>query len=207
MAQPAEVEIKFRIENLRAISRRLQDAGFSLVTHRTYEVNTLYDLPDQSLRRKGEILRLRKYGPKWVLTHKSKTIAARHKKRIETETKIEDGAKMDTILRALGFLPAFRYEKFRTEWADDKGHVVIDETPIGNLGEIEGPPRWIDRSARRLGIGPQDYITQSYGDLFMQWKRVTGSTAEEMTFRAVRQRSRKKNSSRANRAFAQDDGY
>ena len=47
--------------------------------------------------------------------------------------------QMDLILRALGYAPSFRYEKFRAEWTDGKGQVVVDETPIGNFCEIEGP--------------------------------------------------------------------
>ena len=93
---------------------------------------------------------------------------------------------MDVILRALGFLPSFRYEKFRAEWSDGTGHVVIDETPIGNLGEIEGSARWIDRTAKVLGISRSLYITESYAALFFSWKRKTHSPAKEMTFSAVR---------------------
>ena len=92
---------------------------------------------------------------------------------------------MDAILRALGFTPIFRYEKYRAEWTDGIGHVVLDETPIGNFGEIEGPPRWIDRTARALGIARSNYITQTYAPMFFEWKRRTGSAATEMTFRAV----------------------
>jgi adenylate cyclase class 2 len=62
---------------------------------------------------------------------------------------------------------------------------VVDETPIGNFGEIEGRPRWIDRTARALGIQPADYITDTYAGLFFAWKRRTGSRASEMTFRAI----------------------
>jgi len=47
---------------------------------------------------------------------------------------------MDLILRALGYAPSFRYEKFRAEWTDGKGQVVVDETPIGDFCEIEGSP-------------------------------------------------------------------
>ena len=75
---------------------------------------------------------------------------------------------MDAILRALGFAPTFRYEKYRAEWSDGTGHVVIDETPIGNFGEFEGPARWIDRTARALGIAPSDYITQTYAPMFFE---------------------------------------
>ena len=104
----------------------------------------------------------------------------------KTETKVADGVKMDAILRALGFAPTFRYEKFRAEWSDGKGHVVVDETPIGNFGEIEGPSRWIDRTAQALQIAQSDYITQTYSELFFQWKKQTGSLANEMTFKAIR---------------------
>jgi adenylate cyclase class 2 len=184
-AAPKEVEIKFRIADLRALNRRLVSSGFRLKTRRTHEMNTLYDLPGQPLRKKGELLRLRQYGSEWTLTHKAKGVSKRHKSRVELETRVEDGRQMDAILRALGFQPGFRYEKFRAEWSDGTGHVVVDETPIGNLGEIEGSPRWIDRTAKSLEIGRKQYITQSYAELFFEWKKRSRSAAGDMTFRAV----------------------
>ncbi len=184
-----EVEIKFLLPDLGAIERRLRAIGFRRITPRTHEMNVLYDLPDSPLRRRGEILRLREFGGQWKLTHKSKGTARRHKSRVETETAVADGRKMDAILRALGYRPSFRYEKFRSEWTDGQGDVVLDHTPIGDIGEIEGTPRWIDRTARRLGLGPRDYITDSYGAMFLQWKKRTRSKATEMTFAAVRSRA------------------
>jgi len=186
MSSPKEIEIKFRIADLRALTRALRRAGFKQITRSTHEMNVLYDLSGQKLRKRGEMLRLRQYGKKWVLTHKAKGSAGRHKVRVERETAVEDGKQMDGILRALGFAPAFRYEKFRAEWSDGTGHVVVDKTPIGNFGEIEGTPRWIDHTAKTLGIAREDYITQTYAPMFFEWKRRTGSPADEMTFRAVR---------------------
>ena len=151
-------------------------------------MNTLYDLPGFKLRKKGELIRLRKYGDGWVLTHKAKGKAGRHKSRVETETKVTDGNKMDAILHALGFTPSFHYEKYRAEWSDRKGHVVVDETPIGDFGEIEGPPRWIDQTAKLLKISPSDYITLSYAELFFAWRKQMKSPAKEMTFVAIKQR-------------------
>jgi adenylate cyclase class 2 len=180
-----EIEIKFRVEDLRALNRRLRQSGFRLVTSRTHEMNTLYDLPGQRLRKRGELLRLRKYGPKWTLTHKAKGKAGRHKTRVENETQVADGVKMDIILRSLGFAPSFRYEKFRAEWSHGKGHVVVDETPIGNFGEIEGPSRWIDQTARHLRIPQSSYITETYAELFFLWKKLTRSSAREMTYAAL----------------------
>jgi adenylate cyclase class 2 len=186
MPSPKEIEIKFRVDDVRALTRKLRLAGFRLLTRRTHEINTLYDLPGQPLRRRGELLRLRKYGTEWVLTHKSKGRAGRHKTRVELETEVSDGEKMDAMLRALGYRPTFRYEKFRAEWSDGTGHVVVDETPIGNFAEIEGPARWIDRVAKQLGITPGDYITDTYAGLFFAWKRRKRSPAKEMTFAAIR---------------------
>jgi len=190
MASHNEIEIKFRVDDIRALERRLRKSGFHLNTRRTHEMNTLYDLPGHDLRKRGELLRLRKYGTEWVLTHKAKGKSGRHKTRAETETKVADGAKMEAILRALRFAPAFRYEKFRAEWSDGKGNVVVDETPIGNFGEIEGPSRWIDRTAHLLQIQQSDYITDTYTELFFQWKTRTSSPANEMTFKAIRGKTR-----------------
>ena len=183
MASPREIEIKFLVNDLHKLERKLSELGFHCETPPTHEVNTLYDLPGQKLRRKGELLRLRKYGDEWKLTHKAKGVAGRHKSRAELETGVSDGKMMDAILRALGFSPSFIYEKFRSEWSDGQGKVVLDHTPIGNIAEIEGKSRWIDRTARALGIGREQYITKSYAELFFEWKRRTQCKAANMTFR------------------------
>lgn len=184
MAQ--EVEIKFQVNDLRALNRKLRSAGFRVKTPRTHEMNTLYDLPGNVLRKRKELLRLRQYGSEWKLTHKSASRRARHSSREELETKVEDGKTMQEILAALGYSPSFRYEKFRAEWTDGKGNVVVDETPIGNFCEVEGKSRWIDATARKLGVRHGDYITKNYATLFTDWKQHTQSKAEEMTFKAVK---------------------
>ncbi len=180
-----EIEIKFRVPDLRALARRLRAAGFRVTTPRTHEMNTLYDLPGEELRARKELLRLREYGTEWTLTHKAGKRTGRHSSREELETGVTDGKQMDLILRALGYLPSFRYEKFRAEWTDGKGQVVVDETPIGNFCEIEGAPRWIDATAKKLGVSRAHYITKNYAGLFLEWKARTKSHALEMTFKAV----------------------
>ena len=103
---------------------------------------------------------------------------------------------MDLILRALGYSPSFRYEKFRAEWTDGKGTVVVDETPIGNFCEIEGAPRWIDATAKKLGVTEADYIVKNYAGLFLEWRARTKSKAEEMTFQAVKNPTIRKRSTK-----------
>jgi len=182
---PREIEIKFSVQGLRALRRRLQAAGFQLKTKRTHERNTLYDLPGGVLRARKELLRLRSYGSSWKITHKSGGKISRHSSRVERETTVGDGKTMDAILRALGYKPSFRYEKFREEWSDGKGQVVVDHTPIGDFCEIEGPPRWIDATAKKLGVGRGEYVTKNYATLFADWKNENRSEAAEMTFRAI----------------------
>ena len=184
MAQ--EVEIKFKVADLRALSRKLRQAKFRLKTRRTHEMNTLYDLPGNVLRKRKELLRLREYGSDWKLTHKRGSKRERHSSREELETKVEDGKAMHGILTALGYSPSFRYEKFRAEWSDGKGDIVVDETPIGNFCEIEGKSRWIDATAKKLGVRHEDYITKNYATLFAEWKQQTKSRADELTFKAVK---------------------
>src|SRR5215475_5611220 len=185
MASAAEIEVKFQMKNLAALTDKLGKNGFHLVTPRTHEMNTLYDTLDGALRARGELLRIRRYGQTWKVTHKTKGGTGKHKTRMETETKIDDGQALATIFAAVGLVPSFRYEKFRTEWSDETGHVVLDETPIGNIAEIEGPPEWIDTTAEKLGINHSDYITDSYAQMFFEWKKKTKSSAQEMTWKAV----------------------
>jgi adenylate cyclase, class 2 len=187
MSSSQEIEIKFRIVDLASLIARLRQLGLQQITRRTHEMNTLFDLPGHPLRNRGDLLRLRKYGESWLLTHKtkSKEKSGPHKARTETETRVENGQKMEAILYALQFQPTFRYEKFRAEWKGEEGHVVIDETPIGDFAEIEGPGEWIDSMARQLGVADRDYITETYAGLFSAWKRKMGSMAKNMTFEEV----------------------
>jgi adenylate cyclase class 2 len=184
-----ETEIKFRVNDLAGLAARLQGGGFHLDTPRSFESNVLYDTPDRRLRSRTEILRIRNYNGRCVLTHKrlpdDRPGEDRHKHRIETETEVSDGNALAEVFRSLGLTPAFRYEKWRTEWSDGEGHCVVDETPIGNFAELEGTPEWIDGTAARLGIGDHEKMTQSYGRLFEQWREEHHSSAEHLTFDAI----------------------
>ena len=189
-----ETEIKFRVEDAAELIRRLREAGFHEDTPRTFESNVLFDTPDRKMRARTEILRVRSYGGRWVITHKrlpdGRPGEDVHKHRIETETQVEDGEVLAEVFKSIGLVEAFRYEKWRSEWSDGEGHCVIDETPIGVFAELEGQPGWIDRTAARLGVDRSAYITLSYGRLFEQWCAEHHSAARDLTFEAVEQEIR-----------------
>jgi adenylate cyclase class 2 len=183
---PVETEIKFRVDDLDGLTHRLKAIGFTLQTPRSFETNVLYDTPGRKLRSRTEILRIRNYAGRCLLTHKRLPDVGpgedTHKHRIETETEISNGESLAEVFHSLGLIPAFRYEKWRAEWTDGQGHCVVDETPIGNFAELEGTAQWIDATAARLGIGRSQYITLSYGRLFDLWREQHNSPAQNLTF-------------------------
>jgi adenylate cyclase, class 2 len=195
--QNAEIELKFPVSDPVALQSLLPQLGFHLVTPRTFESNTLYDTPARDLRAQRQLLRIRQYGPIHTLTHKrlagpeDPLNPSRYKVRIETETTVADPLALGHIFEQLGYQPVFTYEKYRTEWSafdpetGSKPHLVIDETPIGDYAELEGPTTWIDRMLVELGIDIASSLTDSYGKLFLDWKQRTGSPAENLTFAEI----------------------
>lgn len=114
--------------------------------------------------------------------------AGRYKIREEREIRVEDEAALARILGALGLRPSFRYEKYRSTYRLPRLSGVtleLDETPIGDFLEAEGSRGAIDRSAALLGYQPADYITKSYGQLFLDSKRgrIGSAGPRDMLFR------------------------
>jgi adenylate cyclase class 2 len=181
-----EIEIKLRLKGeLADMRKKLRNLGFRERTRRIFESNILFDNIKRTLRKHGKLLRVRRVGPHGVLTFKGPSEQSRYKKRWETETRLLNGDAIEAILAHIGYHPVFRYEKFRTEYAGDsgEGHILLDETPIGNFIELEGSPQWIDRTARRLGFSSGDYINRSYGDLYLAYCREQRVRPKNMQFK------------------------
>src|SRR5580704_960748 len=202
-----EIEIKLRVNDVEELKGRLKRMGARLVSAgngRVHEWNTLFDTARQDLRKREQLLRIRR-GKKnarqpALLTFKGPVFAERrrggnskhgerHKIREEIETQISDAAALAKILERLNMRPSFHYEKYRTTyrlpnraWA--KGLLIeLDETPIGTFMELEGPPRGIDRAAKELGFSKNNYILTNYLRLFAEECRQRGEKMCDMTFR------------------------
>lgn len=185
MQGPVETEVKIALPASHSFSARLFSLGFREYKARVFESNTLFDTPEQQLRSRQMLLRLRQAGPKSVITWKGKGKDGPHKSRPELETEIGSLETFSKILSEVGFAPTFRYEKYRTEFVkNDGGVVTLDETPIGDFLELEGDADWIDRTAVELGFGPADYMLESYGRLFLDYRAKHDLEARDMTFPA-----------------------
>jgi adenylate cyclase class 2 len=104
----------------------------------------------------------------------------RYKIREEHEVQVKDAEAMARVFEGMGLRPWFRYEKYRTTYRVPgvTGLLVeLDETPIGDFLELEGDAAAIDRGADLLGYRPADYITKSYGQLFVEQRRTVARTA------------------------------
>ena len=195
-----EIEIKLRLPgDLGKIRRALRDLGFRVSKSRLHEYNVLLDTSGRVLRSHGKLIRVRRVGTHTLLTYKGPTEQGRYKKRHEIEVVLPDAFKVEQIFNELGYHPIFRYEKFRTEYAKPPGigKVLLDETPIGNYLEIEGSPGWIDRTAKVLGFSTADYITRSYGYLYLAYCRERRMAPSDMLFSAKEMKQLRKNKSNA----------
>jgi len=119
-----------------------------------------------------------------TVTYKGPASRERHKSREEIEFQVSDAEAFTHMLERLGYLPGFRYEKYRTKLAaaDEPGFITIDETPMGTFLELEGPADWIDRTAARLGFSHADYLTSSYASLYREYRSTNRDAPADMIF-------------------------
>lgn len=182
-AASPEVEIKLALKSAEQGRRLLRKAGFRVVTRRHHEDNAVFDHPRGYFRSRGILIRLRRTGKLATLTYKRPMKSGKHKVRMEVESAVPHPELLQETLESLGLRVVFRYEKFRTIYRreGEAGCATLDETPIGVYLELEGPPEWIDATSARLGFDADDYVTESYAELFHR-RTPRGSTRRHMLF-------------------------
>lgn len=179
-SQPIETEAKIRVESTAEVRRALSRNGGRRVTPRALEKNTLFDVPDGSIRASGRALRVRSYRASGSITLKGAAkVEGGTKSRMEIETEVATPGAVEAILSLLGFVPVFRYEKFRETWRVGKAVVCLDDTPLGCFIEIEGDSKSIPATAKKLGFDTASFLTDSYPALW----RAAGRTGD-MVFTA-----------------------
>jgi adenylate cyclase class 2 len=209
-----ETEIKLRVadpKKFRAKLKRLRARVVGHGTGRVHEWNVLFDTPEEDLRQRGQLLRIRSETPQAAKGTKAKKqrflvtfkrpidgdpvwderegSERRHKVREEIEVEVGDAESQARVFEGLGMRGWFRYEKFRTtfrlptsqRWATQL-LIELDETPIGVFAELEGPAEAIDRAAKVLGYKQSDYIVMNYLSLYRTECQRRGEKPGDMVF-------------------------
>jgi adenylate cyclase class 2 len=183
MSNGIEIEAKFYVRDLNPIRRKLEALGAVLIQPRVLETNLRFDLPDQSLRLNGRVLRLRK-DTENILTYKGPGhILDGIRAREELEVRVSDFDTAQAILEALGYQISMLYEKYRTTYELEKALVMLDEMPYGTFVEIEGGnTQHIFALAEILGLDKTTNCCESYQALFDRCRASIGFTFRDLTF-------------------------
>jgi len=203
-----ETEIKLPVAEIKAFERKVKKLGGKPVVAgngRVHEMNVIFDTPDGGLAKHGQLLRIRtetvqgkdkKAAPsRVVLTFKQPTVrgvneqGGRFKVREETEVQVAEAGPLAKIFEGLGLRGWFTYEKYRTTWKLGAANrwakdllVELDETPVGNFVELEGPAEAIDKAAEVLGYARKDYLVKNYLALYAEDCRRRGVPPGNMLF-------------------------
>ena len=178
-----ETEAKFYVLHLDKVIARLKELRARLIQPRVLETNLRFDLPDNSFRSSGRVLRLRR-DTESKLTYKG---ASQNKSgvldRQEIEFVVGDFEKARQFLEALGYRQTMFYEKYRVTYEFENLSIMVDELPYGNFVEIEGEDvEQIQMVAAKLHFDWNTAIETSYTGLFENVKKALELSFQDISF-------------------------
>jgi len=177
-----ELEVKFFLSRRKAMQVKLEQLG-QVIAPRVHEVNLRFDTPDFSLTSSGRLLRLRQDSRARVTYKGMGSVKGGARLRQELEFTVSDFETARKLFEALGYQVYTMYEKFRTTYQLKDVEVVLDELPIGDFLEIEGPDsRSIREASSRLELYWDRRILESYTVLFERLRQEMGFTFRDLSF-------------------------
>ena len=186
-----EIEVKFYVRDLAGVEQTLQNLNARMAQKRALETNLRFDTTENSLGRYRRVLRLRRPAPghlpddpQGLLTYKGPTQSGQSISiRQEIEVVVSDFETALHLLEALGYQVVVMYEKWRTVYRVGDVDVDLDETPLGNFLEIEGPnTAGIQEVALLLGLDWEARSGESYMALFNRVRLARGLSVQNLSF-------------------------
>ena len=186
-----EIEVKYFLEDLKAIRDRIMGLG-AVSCGRVFETNVRYEDDEKTLIRNKQLLRLRHDG-KTTLTFKTKPPQKDQAKnqakendgfkvQRELEVEVNDFDTMDAILGLLGFQKEQIYEKWRETFTIGETLFCLDSMPYGDFLEIEGKRDAIVKYSDKIGFLEKDRILDNYLGLFEKVKEKFDLPFSDVTF-------------------------
>ena len=185
-----ETEIKVRLTDIEAFRRQVASAGYPQLSERHFEDNYLLDFSDSRMNTRMSLLRVRiAQGKAWITYKGPPRPDGVFKTREELEVAVEDGLVALQILEHLDMRVRFRYQKYRQEYAlcvpgkpEERVHLALDETPVGNYVEFEGSEDGIRATAAAMGFEQSRFLRGSYYSLYMRYCDERGESPGDMVF-------------------------
>jgi len=158
--------------------REVEDKLLSMGARKTHEREVhakYYDFPDKRIKKRGDILRLRKMGEKVELVYKVHISEKEAKIMKEHEVTVSDFDTVDKIFGLLGFEVWHEHRKTRTTYELNGAHFEIDEykdkhSYIPVFLEIETEDmQTLENSVKRLGYEMKDCTPWTVVDLMKHY--------------------------------------
>ncbi|MEW5872906.1 MAG: class IV adenylate cyclase [Chloroflexota bacterium] len=178
-----ELEVKFYVQDLEGVQRRLEALGAHRVQPRTLETNLRFDTPGGDLTRAFRALRLRQDSAARLTYKGPAEVREGVRVRPEIEFVVSDFGAAREFLQALGYQVSLIYEKYRATYDLGEVHVTLDELPYGNFVEIEGPdPASILAVNTSLNLDWEARLPDSYTVLFSKVRSRLGLRFRDLIF-------------------------
>jgi len=173
-----EIEAVFLEINKELIEEKLKEIGAKKVGDIFYR-HTSFDFPDYRLDKDNSWIRLRDEGGKVMLAYKkrlgvtSQDGSSNDEGMEEIETAVGSYEDTKILLKKIGLIEKHEAEKKRTRWNKGGVEFDIDTWPeIPTFLEIEAKS-WddIDRSAKALGLNPEDKKICSVNQIYRLYNK------------------------------------
>ena len=165
-----EVEVKFFVDDLGKVRKKLQKLGAKFEWAGS-EHDTFLDTAGLALKKRGDILRIRRDKESRVTFKRN--VRAREKFKIadEHQLDISDAKELQGIFEHLGFRVHLEYKKRREYWEYDGAGVTLDKLPFGTFVEIEASQKKIKTIASKLGLDFDKSTTKGYRRLVEEHRK------------------------------------
>ncbi len=177
-----EIEIKLKVEDAPKLRKKLIESG-GVHTSTARQIDGIFDFPDERLKRRGEVMRLRVFEPVWpdgervaIVTFKGKNKGkGKLKSRTETQMETDDlGGAMET-LREMGLGRKMEYLKLTEFYQLGKLKVTLDRFPhfadLGYFIELEGSKAEIEKGLKKLKLQKKNAVRETYPEIIAREQR------------------------------------
>ncbi|PIR69915.1 MAG: hypothetical protein COU47_00585 [Candidatus Niyogibacteria bacterium CG10_big_fil_rev_8_21_14_0_10_46_36] len=149
-----EIEVKFKVRDFSSARKILEQRGAHMIW-KGMERSIFFDTRRRDLHKKNTIFRLREWddhGVYMAVKTPSKQNSKKYKIKEEFETEADNFQKAEKMIRALGFVEDFSYEKYREHWKLGDAFIELDRVGRLHFVEIESTKKNIDELVSILGL-------------------------------------------------------